>query len=35
LAEHEPVFDGKVLTFDVAKVAKPAEQNLLKVKVGY
>jgi hypothetical protein len=29
-----PVFDCKVLTFDVAKVAKPAEQCLLKVRVG-
>src|SRR5262245_37663251 len=34
LTEHEPVFDCKVMTFDVAKVAKPAEQCLLKVRVG-
>src|SRR5262245_28533477 len=34
LAEHEPVLDCKVLAFDVAKVAKPAEQCLLKVRVG-
>ena len=34
LTEHEPVFDCKVLTFDVAKVAKPAEQCPLKVGVG-
>jgi hypothetical protein len=34
LAEHEPVFDCKVLIFDVAKVTKPAEQCLLKVRVG-
>jgi hypothetical protein len=34
LTEHEPVFDCKILTFDVAKVAKPAEQCLLKVVVG-
>jgi hypothetical protein len=33
LTEHEPVFDYKVLTFDVAKIAKPAEQDLLKVGV--
>jgi hypothetical protein len=25
LTEHEPVFDCKILTFDVAKVAKAAE----------
>src|SRR5262245_34586135 len=34
LTEHEPVFECKVLTFDIAKVAKPAEQCLLKVRVG-
>src|SRR5262245_54991383 len=34
LTEHEPVFDCKILTFDVAKVAKPAEQCLLKVRIG-
>jgi hypothetical protein len=31
LTEHEPVFDSKVLTFDVAKGAKPAKQCLLQV----
>src|SRR3984893_11119536 len=34
LTEHEPVFDCKVLAFDVAKVAKPAEECLLKLRVG-
>src|SRR5262249_46848834 len=34
LTEHEPVLDCEVLTFDVAKAAKPVEQCLLKVRVG-
>src|SRR5262252_8690077 len=34
LTEHEPVFDCKILTFDIAKVAKPAEQCPLKVRIG-
>src|SRR5262249_37190217 len=34
LTEHELVFDCKILTFDVAKVAKATEQCLLKVRVS-
>ena len=33
-SEYEPVLDCKVLTFDVAKIAKPIKQCLLQVGVG-
>jgi hypothetical protein len=34
LTEHEQVFDREVLTFDVAKVAKPTAQRLDEVGDG-
>jgi hypothetical protein len=34
LTKREPVLDCKVLTFDVAKVAKRGEQCLLKIRIG-